>query len=67
MPLEMRDQLVHERPRRLALGLGGAGDLLAVLVGAGQEERGVAALAVEARQGVGQQPSRRRDRDGACR
>jgi hypothetical protein len=51
---EGRSQFVHEGTRGLARRFGGAGDLLTVLVGAGEEEGGIAALAVEARQGVGQ-------------
>ena len=35
--LELDDALVHERLRRDALALGGVGDLLPVLVGAGEE------------------------------
>src|SRR5205085_2852699 len=52
--LEVAGVLVHERARILAGGGGGLRDLLAVLVGAGEKERRVAALAVEARERVGE-------------
>src|SRR5262249_10740612 len=52
--LEPWGQLVHERPRGLLRGFRCACDLLAVLVGAGQKERGIAGLTVKAGQRVRQ-------------
>src|SRR5262249_2055656 len=51
---EARRQLVDELARSLLGGFGRPGDFLTVLVGAGQEERGIAGLAMKAGQRIRQ-------------
>ena len=64
---EARRRAVHPLLRGHAVGLGGPGDLVPVLVGPGEEEDVVAQQPVPPGQGVGDRPSCRRARCGARR